>query len=252
MNWFTGSDAMTPIERPSTEPQFISVVADVPQLYMEVPNSPRLILPSEGPPSPVHQWYGRIGNRWIVLECEVNLPVSAVTDITTEPGSVLIYTHFPEQEKKDGDWTSLTELVGLPSSVFVTRPLSIASRCTNPNLVVYRPNARGWKDTIYYTDSCREADNLLAFLKQDNWNESCFIGEPEPGGEWGIVQDEGMGRELILGAYPELNSTLKVACKMSLRFVPSTILTVKDLTGSHLGLRYQITQGRVIDRAVQP
>lgn len=122
----------------------------------------------------------------------------------------------------------------------MTRPLFVESRNTPVSCVVYRPDPQGWSVPIYQAKSRSEAEGLLAFLKQDSWNEACYVGDPEPPGDWIMVQ----GENIVLGNGRGLNWQLKSACEASLRYGGKTI-KVRDSSGSN-NQEYLISQGRVL------
>jgi hypothetical protein len=214
-------------------PQVLSVAAHTAALLSEIPTEPRLVLPNEGPPSSMNHWYGKRGERLFTIESEASGQL--------EPASIRIYTGFLETQDADGDWTVLIELEALPSSIYISRPLFIESRNTNPIRVVYRHDPQGWKTPLYKAASTTEAERLLAYLKRDKWNDSCSIGEPEPGGEWAAIQ----GGQVIRGTGSGLNSALKFACQWSLRYAPAELL-VRDITGNNKTI-FVVSKGHVLD-----
>jgi hypothetical protein len=234
VEWFTYHDMSIIVSASLTGklvPQVISVMADVQALVRDIPTPPETIPPEYGPPGPVQQWSGRVGHRLFTVECEAR-------DSPHE--SVLIRTGFLQTQDELGDWVALLELQQLPTSVFITRPLFVESRNVHPKCVVYRPDARGWNTAVYKAASETEAEKLLAFMKQDAWNEKCFVGEPPPPGKWVIVQ----GERVLVGKGSELNEALMFACEWSLRY-GSTELLVKDSTGTSKEV-YVVSQGRVL------
>ena len=73
-------------------------------------------------------------------------------------------------------------------------------------------------------------------------NRTCFIGAPEPAGEWATIQ----GEEIIRGTSSDLNGALRFACDWSLRYEPMVVL-VKDVSGKNEGI-YTVARGRVVQR----
>src|SRR5882724_6841083 len=204
--------------RGSPTPQVVDFPADLENLSAEIPVPPSF--EEQGfIPGPSYQWYGRIGNRCVILEREKE-------ELPRVGKRVVVYTSYLEQQDKSGDWTVLFDLSALPSAIFVTRPNFIMSRVVNPEDVVFRPNPSGWNAAVYNASSRSEAEELLKFLKQDRSNGDCFIGPPEPQGLWSAVQeDEGQGR--VLCTYPVPSAAISFACDISSR-TPSGRLIVKD------------------------
>jgi hypothetical protein len=213
-------------------PQVVALVADTVALREEIPVQPQLISPAEGPPSAMHRWYGRIHNRLITIESETTAAVGR--------SSVMLYTGFLEMQDELGDWAVLLDLRTLPRSILFSRPLYIESRNVDASAIVYRPEPQGWKTAVYKAASLTEAETLLAFLKHDDWNDACFVGEPEPPGKWVTIQ----GGEVVLGTGSGLNSALKFACDWSVTYAP-IILQVKDISGVNNDV-YLVSQGRVL------
>lgn len=181
MNWLTLNDAKVRFRNSGLIPQTISVGADVSKLYEEIPLPPELGPREDGVPSPVHRWYAVIQERLVEIECQVTFQ-------RYERPEVILYTPFSEKRDQRGDWTVLCDLEELPPSIHLTRPSFIENRVASPTYVLYRPDPRGWAEAIYRTDCRAESEALLNYLVQDTYNASCFIGEPEVPGEWGIVQ----------------------------------------------------------------
>lgn len=233
MEWFTYEHGQALVPKQlmrNLVPQALAVVAEVQILAKDIPIRPELIPAEYGPPAPMQQWSGRIGNRLLTVECEA-------TDSPHE--SVLIQTCFLPDQDEFGDWVVLLELQALPKSIIITRPLFIESRNAHPKCVVYRPESQGWNTPIYKAASLIEADNLLTFMQQDTWNDRCFIGDPEPAGKWVIIQ----GDRVMVGYGSELHAALRFACEWSLRYAPVALL-VKDVSGASNDT-YVISQGCV-------
>lgn len=209
--------------------QTITVFAETGTLVSEIPTQPIIIQPEHGSPSPTHQWYGILGERLITIESEA----------TGAPhNSVVIHTIFLKNQDMFGDWIVLRELQELPKAIYIKRPLFIESRVLRPKCAVYRPDPQGWKTAIYAAASQMDAEELLKFIKQDTWNETCFVGEPASPGKWVIVQ----GQSVILGTGSGLNEALKFACEWSLRYAPEKII-VKDISGTTKDV-YVVFQGK--------
>jgi hypothetical protein len=153
----------------------------------------------------------------------------------------VIRTGFLQSQDKAGDWIVLLELQELPKSIVVRRPFFIESRTVSPNWVLYRLDSRGWKTAIYAATSEDDAERLLAFIKQDEWNQACFVGKPEPPGKWVTVQ----GGRVILGTCRGLNEALRFACEWSLRYDAAEIL-VKDVSGKSEQV-FEVSRGRVLN-----
>jgi hypothetical protein len=240
MEWFTYADGLriAPSLVGTCAPQIISVMADVSALTKDIPTQPELIPSDNGPPGPTQQWCGRIDDRLITIECEANNSV--------EERGILIRTGFLKRQDELGDWSAILDLQELPTSIHITRPLFIESRNVGPDCAVYRAHTQGWNTLLYRAASRTEAEDLLTFLRQDRWNEGCFIGEPEPPGKWATIQ----GDEVILGGGSELNSALRFACEWSLRYAP-VVLLVKDVSGINNDV-HVVSQGRVLQPSERP
>ena len=231
MRWLHYSD-LTP--QPDL-PQAVNLLADVKALAKQIPFIPRQIPTSEGPPSPMFEWYGRIGQRLVVIETAADLDAA---------DAVVVRTPYISADR-GGDWKILHELSELPDCIRLTRPLGIESRTRCSNQVIYRPHECGWNDAIYVAASRAEAEGLLNYLAGDNFNANCFIRESETEGEWGIIRKVD-GHEEVIGAYPRLNATLRVACQMSLRRGQSMPLLVRGLHHGAAGHWYEVVNGRVV------
>jgi hypothetical protein len=239
LEWLSFDSALVFSRGIASPSQLVSIVANVGQLHKDIPVSPRTVVSSDGLSITTRCWYGRIGRRLLMIECEDHRDANG-------SDSVLIHTHYGEHQHSQGDWTVLREIEELPKSVQVTRALYVESRASNPNCVVYRPDSRGWDDAIYRANDVIEAAGLLAFLQRDLWNSLCFIGPPEPRGEWRILQE---ARESVrtVGTYPGKTAALRVAYKLSLQ--PShPVLTVRDFSGSS-SESFRISQGFVSQAA---
>jgi hypothetical protein len=233
VEWLCYRDALRlmPVEKlGAIAPQAIAVVANVLELANDIPIPPEIIPTEDGPPCPVRQWVGRIGDRFFTVECEAK--------VSPHDSALLRTGYLPSQDQR-GDWSVLLEFQPLPKSLYIKRPLFIESRNSNPKYVVYRPHPQGWQTTVYKAESAADAESLLAFMKQDAWNDGCFVGEPSPKGNWAMVQGEGHS----MGTSPELNDALRFACEWSLRY--GTEVLVKDLSGARKEA-FVIRQGRVL------
>ena len=234
MEWLTAEEAKR-LFRSAGPAQMIMLAADLAQLRKEIPLPP---VPSDGgPPTPSIWWFARTKERYIQFECQEE-------PLATDAQWVLIYTPFLKQRESGGDWEILRELGELPSSIFALRPLFIESRFSESRDLVYRPHPRGWKDMIYAAASHNDAFDLLEYLRLDPWNDTCFVASPEPEGKWSIITRSNN----VIGCYPSLEATLRVACNWDLPWGPDVILTVRDPSGQNPNREYQIAYGRVIGR----
>jgi hypothetical protein len=238
MKWLTQDDIARLPKAIDSPIQTISVVANLTRLSTEIPLLPQLVTEDEGLPSATQRWCCQIEGRFVCIEQEL-CPNPRATD------QVAIYTPFLHSNEGSGDWKVLLELEKLPESIIVTRPLFVESRTTSPCCVIYRPDSRGWSDSVYRSSSYLEANEFLSYLKKDTWNDLCYIGEPSPLGEWSIIVLE-LDQQRVLGAYPEKNVALRVACEMSLRQEIGQPISVKDLSGLHPTETYKISLGRVM------
>jgi len=238
MEWFTAKQ----IEqlRINERPQIISVMAEVADLYSQIPTAPELVPPSLGPPTVVHQWYGRIKSRPVQIEVPVFESASMAEAIGDK--SVLLYTSFVENSDR-GDWGVLLELEGLPAGIYLRRPFFIENRKRESNAVVYRPDPRGWREPVYSASSQAEAEKLLAYIQQDPWNAACHVDKPDPTGEWTILRQV-RPSEIAVGCYAAKSSALRVACDMSRKVTDSFL--VKELSGVDPHAAYRISDGRVV------
>jgi hypothetical protein len=237
MRWFRSLDEIGIVCQPNRPLQLLSFAADWAMLSQEIPVSPRMVVPSEGPPVSVYQWYCQNETRSLMLEIEER-------HRSDEREAVVIYTPFADALDTRGDWTVVVELGDLPRSVFITRPLYIQSRAPKADAGVYRPHPSGWNDSVYVASSYTEAADLLSYLRQDEWNDQCFVGPPEPAGPWEIVRRV-VEKEERVGVYPGLGSALKVACQMSLN-VDRASLAVRQLSRTAGARKYCVESGRVL------
>lgn len=217
--------------------QTIHLTADTVRLPAEIPTSAELVPAEKGLLSPTYRWYGVLENRLAIVECEV-MGASSTS-------SVLVQVAFEEAARPLGDWSLLPKLSCLPPSIFVSRPLWIESRNRDPHCVVYRPNACGWRDAIYKASSRAEADRLMAYLRQDPWNASCYIGEPDTPGTWVAEQDDG---QVLRGTGADLGSAIEFACIGSSRYASKTY-RVRETSGASDDV-YTIQEGRIVHRCL--
>lgn len=222
--------------RGSPTPQEIEFPAYCDKLKAQIPLEP--YFEQEGfIPGPSYQWYAWIGKRPLILECERR--DAGVSH------RVFVHTSYLAEQDRRGDWTVLLELSELPDSIHVGRPNFIMSRVREPKHVVFRPDPAGWNQTLYNAGSRGEAEELLEFLRLDQTNATCFIGPPEPLGQWSAIQNVN-GHERVLCTYPFRNAAMSFACEFSLR-TPSAVLVVKDLSRSD-PKQYRVSDGQVVDR----
>jgi hypothetical protein len=238
MEWLTLENAIAENFRVhGAPPQYLEFPADMKRLFAEIPTAPHFEEPGLIP-GPSYQWYGRSGDRPLILECE--------QEPHDNHGRAFVHTSYLQRQDQMGDWTVLTELSDLPSSICVARPTFILSRSTMPEYVVFRSNPAGWDSVVYNASSRRDAENLLSFLKRDTLNENCFIGQPEPEGLWSAIRTV-EGEEEVLCTYPTPSGALSVACRLSDE-MPSELLVIKDRSGAN-PQQYFVSAGRVIDSA---
>ncbi len=221
MKWLTFDEAIAShfCVRGTPKPQSLEFQADMVRLPQDIPTPPQYEEEGYGCASPANQWFGVIDERCVVVEQEA-------PPCPYAPDRALVHTSYLEQQDRQGDWTVLLDLGGLPHSISVSRPRFIDSRYSKPECVVYRPSGAGWDSTVYKASSTKEAEDLLAFLKADEWNIACFIGPPEIAGLWSVIEER-EGREHILATYPFRNGTLSVGCGMSAK-MPERTLTVRN------------------------
>jgi hypothetical protein len=163
--------------------------------------------------------------------------------VDTPSLGIVLHTPFIDVPPRGWDWEILLELRGLPDPIHVTKPWFIQSRAVSRDHVVYRRIPQGWKEPLYVADSEDEAAALIEYLKCDPWNKSYFIAASEKDGEWGIVKRVN-GTETIVGAYPDMDGSLRVACQFSQRAGTGTVFTVRDLSGGDSRV-YIVDGGRV-------
>ncbi len=242
MHWLTCDDAIRGFQSAARSVQHLSVVADHVMLHTDIPCTAHLVLPDDGPPSPVYRWYGQVESRYIVIECEVQAQ-------ELELNSVTLLTPFVENVEAQSDWTAILELRGLPRSIQLSRPLFIQSRAPNPKFAVYRPDPRGWNDPIYSAFSHRDAGSFLEYLKNDSWNDSCVVGPLELPGEWTIATKND-SKSRVFGAYPEKHVAIRVACEQSLKDSNLSSLVVSDSSGAHPNDVYYVADGIAVRKTV--
>lgn len=236
MQWLTYSEARDVAQVlgfNQSEPQIVTLFAYSDRLISEIPTRPVLIPAGNVPPSAIHQWFARIGDRLLIVECEANDPPH---------DSVMIRTGYLRNQDDLGDWVVLEDVQALPLPIYARRPLFIESRNTQSPRVVYRPDPQGWNTAVYRAGSQAEADSLLAFMMQDAWNVGCYVGGPSLQGQWVVVQ----GKEELRGTSSEMNEALRFACEWSLRY--GTNVLVKDASGKSKEV-FVIRQGRVLTAA---
>jgi len=217
-------------------PQYLEFPCDVTGLAAEIPTEAHF--EKEGfIQGPTLHWYARAAGRPLIIEHE--------DSSRREIQRVFIHTSYLPIQDRSGDWTVLLDLLELPKSIPVMHPTFILSRTTHPKNVVYRPQAAGWNSVIYYASSLTEAEQLLAFLTRDSFNEACFIGPPEPEGLWSATRNED-SQEKILCTYLTRNAALSFACTLSLQDSSKPLL-VKDRSHNSSD-QYFVSGGKVVDR----
>lgn len=235
MEWFTLNEVIAQkFQVRGSPPQYLEFSANLRHLMEQIPNPPNFE-ESGFISGPSYQWYGRMNDRPLIVECE--------KDIEDNNQSVFIHTSYLPRQDQLGDWSVLGELSDLPSSICITRPKFILSRSTTPKWVVFRPDPAGWNAVIYNASSRHEAQNLLDFLNKDAFNSCCFIGPPEPEGLWSAIRTV-KGREEVLCTYPTRSGALSVACRLSSR-MPSEFLVVKDRSNAST-TQYLVSGGQII------
>jgi len=234
MKWLDASD-VDGLDFRGQEPQTFYFFCGHGELGAGFPVAPRLDWADEGAPSPTKQWVALIDKRPVVIQQE---PFNHFDDRNV----VLVLTPFACSDA-EGGWGALRDLAVLPEPIYPTRPLFIQSCSTSRDHVVCRPNPRGWSDALYRAASRAEAEGLLDYLQRDPWNRSCFIGSIEPAGLWTVISPGGRA-DRVVGRYPEVDSALRLAAKVS-DGQPDDVLTVKD--ESHGGSRteYRICGGHL-------
>jgi hypothetical protein len=239
MRWLTLDEAIAQgfQVRGSPLPQVIELAADSEKVAAQIPVPPRHLEMGDIP-GPSCQWYGLIGERAVILEGERSKHALV-------PDRIFVHTSYLEPQDTLGDWVVMHEFTELPGAICLTRPLHIMSRNRKREHVVYRPDPAGWNANIYDAASRHEAEELLDFLKQDAWNEGCFVGAPEPEGYWSAMRSDGGGQH-VLCTYPHRNAALSFACNESSR-TPSAVIVVKDRS-SATNEQYVVSGGRVIER----
>ncbi len=166
MKWFTLEQAIAEnFKVHGSPPHCIEFPADRAALKLQIPISPHY---ETNPmlPGPAFQWFAMIRSRPAVIEME-KVPFYERIFVFTSYGS-----------DSSGDWAVLPDLVELPSSIQVTRPIYIDSRTHDPEHIVYRPATEGSNQILYRASSRSDAEGLLEFLKKDEFNKHCFIGPP--------------------------------------------------------------------------
>lgn len=238
ISWLNSGELAIELQVRGRSFQTVVLAADAARLWEDITTLPELVSTDEGPPSPLHRWYGRLENQLVVVEADSKPRCE-------DPFTVSIHIELLDSSPDHFDWKILIGLSCLPKSIMPTRPMYIESRTVLPSHAVYRPDPRGWSDTIYKAQSRMEADSLLEYLRRDPWNDKCFVGEPERPGEWAIVRQVAEG-EQIVGAYADRNAAIRVAREYSLTDKSSTFFTVKNLQDDHATAQYVITRGLVM------
>jgi hypothetical protein len=116
---------------------------------------------------------------------------------------------------------------------------------TYQTCVVYRADPRGWSAPVYNASSFAEANDLLTYLKLDDWNKGCHIDLPEPTGDWGIFRQIG-NQEYQIAMYTRKWSTIRITCEISLRNSENEQLTVRCVSGKMQSMVYRVNQGKAV------
>jgi hypothetical protein len=236
MKWLTPSEAEKLLNGCRSEAQTLILSCDVDDLSSKLSATPRSLSTDEGNPWPANEWVGLIDERPVLVHQE--LPHEKYA-----PPAVTVLTPFPKTHHGVGEWSILHELKALPRPIRSTRPLFIQSHIASDDHVVCRPNVWGWHDAIYRAASDTEAKDLLHFLREsDSWNERCFVAKRPGAGEW-TIHRQGR-REQILGVYPDVDSALRLACKLSADS-PDDVLVVKDRLGKRHPREYHVAHGHL-------
>lgn len=218
------------------EPQTFVLASDG-DLVSALDVKPQLVSTEQGEPVPLNQWVGMIDGRLVVVQQERTQGKSA-------PHTVIVLIAHGTDAHGQGGWNTLRTLEALPQPIRSSRPLFIQSCSASRDHVVCRPNDSGWYDAVYRASSHAEAEELLSYLRsKDRWNERCFIGKLERRGEWRIVAREGTG-ERVVGAYPEVDSALRLACTLS-DDSPDAVLFVKDAHQTPPSKKFRVARGKV-------
>ena len=225
MNWLNYSDK---IGGELSEPQTLIFWLDSDDRWDEIPVAPRVLSDSK-----TQEWIGLIGERPVVIQRD-----------TLHKRCATVLTRFTNHA---ADWEVLRELEGLPAFIRLHRPRFIESRTQSIDHVVYRPDPRGWLSAIYRADSKSEAEALLQFLRQDEWNQDCVIGDGVPEGTWTIARREKNG-ERDIGCYTNIESALSFASSQSLR-EPDSTFAVKNIAAIASSSELRVARGRVTDAA---
>ena len=237
MKWLNPDHALKSLAQFKGDPQTLVLFCEVSDIATKLPVKPRLLSTEEGVASPVNEWVGLLGVRPIVVR-------QTVTPMGHSPHSVEVLTPFMHSASAEGEWMTLRELEGLPLPIRPSRPLYIESHTTSRDFVVHRPNSEGWDDPIYQAASGADAEKFVAYLKaKDPWNDRCFIGRRDAPGRWGILKRQA-DKDQVLGAYPDADSALRVACDLSSE-LPDNSLVVRDISETPQQKVFQVSRGRV-------
>jgi hypothetical protein len=234
MKWLSASD-VGKLELGSQEPQTLLLFCGHGDLAACLPVAPRLVWANEGSATPTKQWVALINDRPVVIEQD--------PFVHFEGRHVVVVLTPYVDSAAEAEWSPLRDLSVLPEPIHPTRPLFIQSRSTSRDHVVCRPNPRGWSDAVYRAASRAEAEDLLEYLHRDPWNRPCFIGSVEHTGLWTVVGTGGR-ESRILGCYPDVDSALRLASRIS-DDNPDDVVVVKDASAEGSRNEYRISHGRL-------
>lgn len=111
MEWLTLEEATAQNFRVrGSPPQYLEFPADLKRLPAEIPTAPHFEK-SGLIPGPSYQWYGRSGDRLLILECE--------QEPQGNEGRAFVHTSYLQRQDQLGDWSVLMELSDLPSAICV-------------------------------------------------------------------------------------------------------------------------------------
>jgi hypothetical protein len=183
--------------------------------------------------------YGLLGDRPLVIQSGHRL------DQDPPPPVKVLMPYLHRAGCELGDATVFRDLQDLPPPIRPSRPLFIQSHAAPGGPAVLRHNDRGFDDVVYQAESWREADQLLDFLRAlDSWNQTCFVADTEPRGQWIIIAASRDGPRIV-GCYPDANSSLSAACRMSDRAADQEFIVKDESAQPPMSHEYHIAHGRV-------